>query len=211
MSNIQSDPNYNKDELPMPRFMMLNDISNTQLSAIGYANGTFYRTEFNNNIEITFPLGTLDTGIYTSSNMYLPSNTFNSKIEIPELIFLSNVNAKAIKKAQINVNLYIQYKLTKSNDQNYINAREIRTTFVKADGVTPYDATLIANNMPDTGSHDLILLNGYIDVEPDDIVKIKMQLFQDNALSGQSDTKLTIFKILWNLNVNIDINAVYFV
>ena len=91
----------------------------------------------------------------------------------------------------------IQYKLTKSDNNNYINDREIRSILVKNDD-TIYDNTLFANNLPDSGSHDDIFIKGKISHRIDDIVKIKFNIIQDNTHhADNSATKLTIFRICW--------------
>ncbi|MGL5935636.1 MAG: hypothetical protein ACRCZI_08425 [Cetobacterium sp.] len=204
--------NYNKDTLEEPEFFrFFVSTDEYQLSKIYYANANFYRHSLNTNIELTVPIGTVSSGIWTSPNIFLNINAFNSILENDSMEFVVNRDINILKDGDFMHDLLIQYKLTKSDNNNYVNAREMRTSLVKADGITEYDPALIFNNMPDTGVHDFVLINGTTSNLEDDLIKIKMNIIQNETLSGQTATKITIFRISWNITSNIIIDNPYFI
>lgn len=195
---MQQNPEYNKDTLTNPIFLT-SAASGGGSTNILNASANFYRNSMNTNIELDVGIGTESSGIWTSSNVFLPVSTFNLIADNDAIEFVNNVDVKALKLIDFNHDLLIQYKLTKSDGNNYINSREIRTQLVSSDGITPYTEATFYNNVPDTGSHDIILINGTTSHAENDEVKIRFNIIQNENLSGHSGTKITIFRISWNI------------
>jgi hypothetical protein len=189
------------DALPYPVFITSANLS-TLASDIEYGSANFFRTSFNNNMVITVPLGADSTsvGIYTSNNIYLPSNIFNLVENITDgVLFINNVDATLLTPCTIFHDILIHYKITKADSTNYTNKRELRATIVQADGVTTYDDSIYSNKQPDTGDHDCLIMKGHVMHNQSDIVRIKFQLIQDITQTDETDSLLTIFRISWNL------------
>ncbi len=179
-----------------PRFFIF---GNSTQTIDAYAD--FYRHEGNQNIEIVAAEGIdlVPATLYRSSSFYLPTNTFNEISPQSPVQFTGNEMILE-KNARLKHNLRIQYKLTKGDDKNYINQREIRTRLVDAGG-TAYSNTVFANNQPETNIHDDIFVLGSVDHAEGDIVRIQFQIIQDNTTHPDtSPTKLTIFRICWNVS-----------
>lgn len=190
----------NKDTLTYPSFPTSSSTDAIQIVNTLFGGADFYRTELNTNIEVTIPRGSLSSGVYTSPDTFLPNSIFNSMKTNAALTFINGVNAKVLKNAYFTHDILIQYKLTQADDNNFTNQRNINTTLVKGDGVTMYDNSITTNNQPDTGAHDIIILKGFILHIVDDIIKIKFVVTQDTSFTGATDTKMTIFKISWNIS-----------
>ena len=183
---------------PSPNFFDFSESADiTMLLASAY----FYRTDANTNIEITLTEGIdISPGtIYRSPDTLLPISSFNSTQTTTEIIFPDSNSANILDDLDLMHDVRIQYKLTKSDDTNFTNCRELRTILVKDDESTIYHSGISSHNQPDTGQHDNIFIKGPISHLTDDKVKIKFNLIQDTTNSDNSDTKLTIFRITWTI------------
>lgn len=190
---------FGDDKLPFPDFF---DFSSAPVDAIMlYSSANFFRTASNSNIEIAVPLGAdISPGtIWFSSNIYLPSGIFNSTRPITEVLYTDNKDALILADQAFLHDILIQYKITKSNGQNFTNSREIRCTLVREDGTTVYDSSLYSNTQPDSGAHDYIMIRGHINHNFNDTVKIKLNVIQDKKNNDNTDSKLTIFRVSWNI------------
>lgn len=190
---------YTDDKLPYPDFF---DFSSAPVDAVMlYSSANFIRTESNSNIQITIPLGgDISPGtIWFSPNIYLPTGIFNTTKPITEVIYPNNKDALILADQTFLHDILIQYKITKDNGQNFTNSREIRCTLVKDDGTTVYDSSLYSNTQPDSGAHDYIMLRGHITHNFNDTVKIKLNIAQDKKNNDQTSSKLTIFRVSWNI------------
>jgi hypothetical protein len=165
-----------------------------------HSNAEFYRTEFNANLTLILAEGVdISPGtIYRSADTFLAANSFNSASPTDEIIFPDMNRINILANQELIHDLRIQFKLTKSDDSKYENRRELRTTFVKGDG-TQYNASFVAHNLSETGTHDNAFIKCKINHLTDDIIKIRFQLVQDTRNDDNSDTKLTIFRISWML------------
>lgn len=186
---------YDDNPLPLPEFISLNNIA----GLLSIASADFYRTAFNNNIEIFAPQGA-QVNLFTSPDIYLPNACFNGKNETVGVKYTNNRDVFIKREVTCLHKILLQFKLTKTDNTNYANQRELRFTLVKADG-TVYDQAIFANYQPDTGQHTTAALNGTIIHTVGDVVKIKLNLIQDNTLTDNSDTLLTIFNISWNIEI----------
>jgi|SRR6476661_566509 len=188
----------NKEIILYPEFITFsNNNNNVQMMNTTYANANFYRNDMNTNIEINIPMGSFSSGLYISNNTYMPTNIFNSLIGNNSVTFINNASAKVLINSYIMHDIYIRYKLTKSDGSNYINQRNINATLVKQDGITTYNSSVVSNTQPNTGEHDTIIIKGMTTNSIDDILKLKFAIYQDTYLDGNSDTKLTIFGMTW--------------
>lgn len=159
---------------------------------------SFYRTETNSNVNITIPLGINDGIFYSSSDIYLPNGIFTKTFPNIIISYVNNVDVKVTQNFNCMHDILIQYKITKSDGTNYKNRREIRSTLVNGSG-NIYENVIFANQQPNTGDHDMIILKGYIVHSVGDIVKIKFNIVQDNKFGDQSDSMITIFRVMWNI------------
>lgn len=192
----------NNDKLPTPSFFNFATSGGPSGdTSMVYSSANFHRTENNSNIEITIPAGSElgDSSIWMSPNVYIPNSTFNVTKPISEVSFPNNRDVKIHSALTFSHDIIIQYKLTKTDDTNYVNRRELRCFLVKDDGTTVYESVVHASAQPSSGSHDYLFLRGYITHNADDVVRVKMNIIQDDKKSGKSDTKLTIFRISWNI------------
>ena len=187
---------YNDKQLPLPMFIGLNNIA----GLVSIASANFYRTIDNSNVQIVIPIDTNTPPIFVSSDVYLPAFIFNKKNENAAIKYLNNTDVTIMQNVTCKHDILIQYKLTKDDNSNFANRREIKVTLVRADG-TNYDDSIIADYQPDTGQHEIIILNGTITHAMNDIVKIKIKLVQDNKSNDQSNTTLTIFQVSWNVTI----------
>jgi len=190
---------FNSEDLPPPEFVPFSN-NNSQSNAI-YSSAAFIRDIKNNNIDIIISLGDeISPGtIWYSQNIYLDNNTFNITRPVTEVTYPNNKDMMILKKLTYQHDIFIQYKLSKNDGTNYTNRRELRCTIVKQDGITLYDSCFFANQQPETSQHDVIQLRGHIQHEINDIIKLKINIAQDNRNNDQSDSKLTIFRINWNI------------
>lgn len=191
---------FTDDRLPYPDFFDFSTNGNINATMM-YSSANFFRTSSNSNIEITVPLGAdISPGtIWFSPNIYLPNGIFNSTRPITEIIYPNNKDALVLVDQNFLHDVLIQYKITKNNGQNFTNSREIRCTLVRDDGTTVYEASLYSNTQPDSGAHDYIIVRGHILHNLNDTVKIKLNIVQDKKNDDQSDSKLTIFRVSWNI------------
>ncbi len=190
---------FSSEDLPYPDFFNFADFTGEAIML--YSSAAFIRNSGNTNIEYNIPIGPdISPGtVWFSPNIYLNSGTFNLIRPIDEIIYPDNKDAMILKDLTFLHDIFIQYKMTKSDGTNFSNQREIRCTIVRVDGTTPYEPSFFANNQPDSGNHDYIQMRGHIVHNLSDIVKIKLNIVQDNRFGDQSDTKLTIFRISWNI------------
>lgn len=159
---------------------------------------SFYRVESNLNIQIIVPLGTNDGIFYSSDDIYLPSGIFTKTQPNTIISYINNVDVKVTQNFNCMHDILVQYKLTKSDGTNYANRREVRATLVDGLGNT-YENGIFANQQPNTGEHDMIIIKGYIVHNVDDIVRLKFNIIQDNKRGDQSNSVITIFRIMWNI------------
>lgn len=194
---------YNQDTLIQPTFITYDNMISLSY-VVQNSSGNFFRTNANSNIELIVPLGVdiLSDNIYTSPDIYLPLNTFNSVKDNDIVKFPSNKDVNILDDVTCLHDIFIQYKIAKSDDNNFLNQREIIATLVKADGTTIYSNSIISHRQPDTSAHDDIVFKGNISHSYNDIVKIKFNIIQDERLSGHSNSKLTIFYVAWNILVS---------
>jgi hypothetical protein len=165
---------------------------------IEHSSATFYRTSENSNVTIDVPLGTADANnIYTSVDMYLPSNIFND-IKSTSAISFTGADATMLANQTTIYDINIQFKLIGDDGYNFSNQRSIYTTLVNGSNVE-YDPSMAHIIQPDTGYHDYIAIKGSIDHIQGDIVSIRMTLAQDNKLDGQSGSSIVIFNLSWNI------------
>lgn len=192
--------NFTNENLPIPDFFDFTNSSVTSSSML-YSSANFFRNVSNSNIKIIIPLGPdiSPNTIWLSPNIYLPNNIFNSIKSLNEVQYEFNKDVRIIADIVFLHDILIQFKITKSDDSNFINQRELRCTLVKEDGVTVYDSSFYSNQQPDSGSHDYIILRGHITHNLNDLIKLKINIVQDDKLVGKSDTALTIFRISWNI------------
>ena len=159
---------------------------------------SFNRSESNVNIEILAPLGANDGIFYGSDDIYLPSGIFTKTQPNTIISYVNNVDVKVIQNFNCMHDILVQYKLTKSDGTNYANRREVRANLVDRSG-NVYENAIFANQQPNTGDHDVILLKGYIVHNVDDIVRLKFNFIQDNKRGDHSDSMITIFRVIWNI------------
>ncbi len=193
MNNNRS---FNNEVLPTPEFTTsVNEV------AMLYSSASFVRTSENSNLEISIPIGTdIDPGItWYSTDAYLSDNTFNLTRPISEISYPGAKDTLILKDLKFLHDVFVQYKLEKSDGTNFKNRRELRCILTREDGVTPYDASFFANQQPDSGQHDYIQLRGHIQHNLNDLARLKFNIAQDNQYSDQTDSKLTIFRISWNI------------
>jgi hypothetical protein len=185
---------------PTPTFISLSSQQSTSSSLIG-SSANFYRNITNTNRLLVIPMGTFinQSGIYVSSNTLLPTNTYTITNPTANIIYPNGVDIKVLTDIKCYYNICIEYKLTKSDGTNYSNQREIRLNLMQSDGITPYNPAMLANIMPDSGSHDKLIINGYINHQAQDLVKLGFAIVQDMSGSDMSDTLLTIFGISINI------------
>lgn len=187
------------EEISLPDFINFDNLISKQ--AILYATAGFVRNSSNTNPTISIATGPdISPGtIWFSPHIYLPSNVFNISKPATNVVFDDGRNVSILDDITLIHDVLIQFKITKNDNTAYANNRELRCTFVREDGTTPYDTSLLANEQPASGMHDFIILRGSIQHTLGDIVKLKFNLVQDNYLSDVSDTKITIFRITWNV------------
>ena len=189
-----------EDFLSNPKFDTPNLDTVPAISTLISSSASFYRTELNSNIEINIPQGIdpLSQNIWQSPDVFLPVNTFTTTAPNTIVSYPSSRDVQLLKDYKVLHEVIIQFKMEKSDGTNYINQRELRATLVNGTGVQ-YNQSIFSYWMPDTGSHDQIVLKGYITHYANDLVKLKLNIVQDNRLSGQSNSLLTIFRVNWNL------------
>ncbi len=189
---------FNNEKLPMPDFF---DFSNQVTSSMLYSSANFFRTASNTNIHINIPLGSdISPGtIWFSPNIYLPDDIFNSIKPIDEVLYPNYKDVRILTDLVFLHDILVQYKITKSDQTNFANQRELRCTLVREDGVSVYDSALYSNQQPDSGQHDYILLRGHITHNLGDLVRLKLNIAQNNIHGDQTDTEIVIFRISWNI------------
>ncbi len=200
------DPNY--DDVPFaseksadPEFknlLVTGSISNISESGdVKFTSATFYRTDSNVNIELSFGLGVdISPGlIYLSPTVYLPPTAWNNTKPITDITY-SGADMLIAHNATIHHDIVIFYSLEKPDNTNFKNNRELRVTLVKSSGME-YDASVFTYGRPDPSAHDHVLLRGALNHTAGDTVKIKFSIVQDNLGTDQTATKMTIFQISW--------------
>lgn len=189
---------YENDNLPFP--IPIDFLGGGTQAVLLFSSANFYRTVLNTNINITAPLGVdISPGlIYFSPDCYLPVNTFNSTKPITEVIFPDSNQTLILFDSKYMHDIMIQYKLTKEDNTNYTNNREVRATLVNSTGGI-YDASIYANSQPNPGAHDILHIKGYVEHNVNDAIRIKLNVVQDTTRSDTSSSKITILRISWNI------------
>lgn len=187
------------EQLPYSTNLSLVDLG-IVASEMLYSSANFYRTSDNTNIIIPITLGTDITPgtIYKSNDIYLPISTFNDIRSITEINYPDYKDALISTDLTFYHDVNVQYKLEKSDGTNYSNNRNVRMTLVKNDG-TVYHSSLYADNQPPTGVHSTNVMRGHIIHTSGDIVKLKINVYQDIKNIDNSNSKLTIFRICWTI------------
>ena len=186
-----------RDVVYTPVIYQNSSIVSPTMSGLINSFASFYRTELNSNVQINVSLGTNDS-IFYSSDIYLPNNILNKTQPNSIISYINNVDVRVAQNFNCMHDILIQFKITKANGTNYSNRREVRSTLVNNLGVV-YENVIFANQQPNTGEHDTIILKGYVAHNVNDIVRIKLTIVQDNKLNDQSDSLITIFRIIWNI------------
>ncbi len=194
----ENDSEFSNESLPFPDFF--NFANNIPETTMLYSSATFTRNELNSSIELLIDLGTdiSPNTIWLSPDIFVPDNTFNIIRSIPEITYPNNKNVMILKDLQFLHDIFIHYRITKYDGTNFINQREIRCIPVRADN-TPYNSSLFSYQQPDSGQHDHLIIRGHINHNLGDIIKLKINIVQDNKRDDKSDTKLVIFRISWNI------------
>lgn len=160
------------------------------------ASATFYRTQFNNNIEITIPVGSASGGVTVNTTLVtIPVNSFNSTSNSAN-ITASTQNFTIGTSMDIIHNVKILAKMQQVGGVNYSNYRELRCYPSLPDG-TPYNSAVGTNIQPATGDMVNVLIDGKIAHNSGDVVTLAFQVAQ--VTGSSSDTLLTIFRIDWLL------------
>lgn len=193
-----NDCEFGSEPLPFPDFFNFAD--NVPESIMLYSSATFSRNALNSSIEVPIDLGAdiSPNTIWLSPDIFIPDGTFNIVRPITEINFPNNKNVMILKDLQFLHDIFIHYKITKSDGTNFVNQREIRCIPVRADN-TPYNSSLFSYQQPDSGQHDHLMIRGHISHNLGDLVKLKFNIVQDNGRADKSDTKLVIFRISWNI------------
>lgn len=191
---------YNDDKPAEPIFINLPQQVSTSSKLIN-SSATFYRTSDNTNQILSIPVGTFinQADIYVSPISFLQNELFVSTNDSPMVDYHDNVDIRILSDITCYYHILINYKITKNNGTNYSNQREIRVNLIKSDRITPYNNSLMANSMPDSGVHDKIIISGYASHLKDDLVKLGFMIIQDSSHSDFSDTLLTVFGISINI------------
>lgn len=183
----------NDDNLPLAQIIPISTNNNTN---IVLSSADFYRTEFNTNILLTASPGIEFNNIFQSAWFYLPLNTFNAVQPTPEIDYPTNNKVRLITNMTYLHEIMIQFKLSKLNNNNFINRRELRVNLVD-DNDNIYNQSLFYNIQPNSGEHAIILIKGYIIHNALDIIRLRFMIVQDNDNNDVNDTLLTIFRISW--------------
>lgn len=193
-----NDGNFTSEPLPFPEFFNFANIAPE--SVMLYSSASFTRNENNTSIDLLIDLGPdISPGaVWLSPNTYLPDNIFNITRPIDEINYPTNKEVLILKDLRFLHDIFIHYKITKSDGTNFTNQREMRCIPVRADN-TPYNSSLFSYQQPDSGQHDHLMIRGHLDHNLGDIIKLKINIVQDNKRADKSDTKLTIFRISWNI------------
>ncbi len=194
----ENDTEFGSEPLPFPDFLNFADSSSEAIML--YSSATFSRNAANSSVELIIDEGIdISPGtIWLSPDVYIPDGTFNITRPIAEINYPNNKNAMILKDLQFLHDVFIHYKITKADGTNFTNQREARCIFVRADG-TPYNSSLFSYQQPDSGQHDHMIIKGHISHNLGDLVRLKINIVQDNKRTDKSDTKLVIFRISWNI------------
>ncbi len=158
------------------------------------ASATFYRTQYNTNIQLTIPQGLDSGGISVQTALVpLPANTFNSYSDSDSISIVSQY-AEVSQAVDIIHNIKILVKIQQVNGTNYTNYRELRCFPIDANG-NVYSSSVGANYQPATGDLFDVLVDGKVSHNSGDQITLGFQVAQVTA--NASDTSLTIFRIDW--------------
>jgi len=167
--------------------------------SIEIATATFYRTQFNSNIEVTLSTGSASSGVYVSASEVLPTSSFNATSVSPHMTFASGAFT-ITSNVQVMHTATITFKLQKTDATNYTNYRELRLFPAMLSG-TAYNSAVGSNIQPATGDIEYAHINGIISHTAGDVVTLAAQVAQ--VVANASDTLLTIFRIDWQLTAII--------
>lgn len=199
MATTTTETDYIED-LPFPvPFSFLSSLSQNVMML--YTNAKFYRTVFNNNATMTVAMGNnYSPGLWYSLDAYLPINIFNSTKPLPEFSFPNLNSVQLNENLKVYHDVEINFKIVKNlNEDGFQNTRKIQCLPVKGDSVTPYDNSLIGYCQPGPNNKNNMFIKGEIDHAAGDVVKLKINIVQDNEFGDQSDTILIINYITWNM------------
>ena len=164
-------------------------------NGVEVAEAHFFRTQFNTNIVLTIPAGTLSGGVYLSDSITILPPSLNSFASSNSVTFTTST-ATVLETVNIAYTVLISYKLNTALNTNYVNARELRCYPARPNG-TIYNTSVGSNNQPLPSAIDKIQLNGVISHTAGDVVTLFFQLAQTQTNS--SDSQVTIFRIDWQM------------
>ncbi len=191
---------FGDEKLPFPIPIDI-AVAITPTTELLFSSADFYRTQSNDNVTLSIPLGIdISSGmVFMSPSSYLPVDIFNATRPITEITYPNAHDVCILTDNKFYHEVLFQYKITKSTGANYSNFREVRLTLVRADGTTPYDSSFFGNSQPNSGAHDTITISGYIVHNLNDLIRLNINVVQDNTNADQTDTKMTIFRISWRV------------
>lgn len=164
-------------------------------SGIEVATGTFYRTQFNTNLEIAMSTGIANAGVFVSDPTTYPAFTFNATSTSPNITYAAGAFT-ITANMQVVHTITVTFKLQKADGTNYTNYREVRLFPALLNG-TAYNSAVGSNIQPATGNIEYAHINGVINHSAGDVVTLAAQVAQ--VVSNASDTLLTVFRIDWQL------------
>jgi len=164
-----------------------------------YSAANFFRTDTNSNCAITLPAGTdiISDEIWYSEPADLPAGVFNVIDQDARIEFVDGHEALIGTDITAQHNVIIHYKLTKGDNTDYVNNREVRCALVNAGDVI-YNDSLYASYQARSNAHNYILLRGHHTHSFGDVVRIQFNVVQDS--SDVSDTCITVFRVSWNIS-----------
>lgn len=190
--------NFTTEKLTYPTFISFNNIS----ALVNHSSANFYGTLQVPTFYLDIPIGIdiIPNTIYKSYDSFLQPNSFNKKKESQAVVFKNNADLTILNQVTCTHDILIQCKINKFDGTNYANQRAVIVTLVNQYG-TVYDDAMVSNQQPDSGDHQNIILKGNIIHNTNDIVRLKFNIVQDNKINDQTDSKITIFQISWDILV----------
>lgn len=167
-----------------------------------YTKARFYRTAFNTNPIIIIPIGNnVIPTQWFSIDSFFSENLFNSTKPITEVSFPFNNSVQINYPMKFFHSIQIEYSLARDAlGSGYQNFRKIQCIPVRSDGSTVYDANFITYRQPGPNLRDTMLIQGEINHDTGDVVRLRFNVVQDNTSGDQSATYMTIYSVTWNMS-----------
>jgi hypothetical protein len=148
-------------------------------------------------IDIVIPAGGIIQGLYVAT-LELPPTTLTQELAMTKATLIDSIITMN-EECKVAHELKIQYKITKSDERNFSNTRNVVFALINDNGFVGGANPMFNQNQPSTGFHVTANMKGLIRHTAGERVRLVVYVLQDNRNLDAGDSKIKIFDIFWQM------------